>query len=78
MRILLGALWMGYRAASLVVQMFARPIVAVAVGVYRMATPIVSRFPGMILMGAVVAVCVGVWVHACRSRSCCPGWGSEP
>ena len=64
MRILLGALWMTYRVVSPVVELFARPITAVAVGVYRMATPIVSRFPGMILMSAVVAVCVGVWVHA--------------
>ncbi len=38
--------------------------VSVAVRVYDLAAPIVSRFPGPIMIGAVVTVCLGVWVHA--------------
>jgi NADH-quinone oxidoreductase subunit H len=64
MRLILAVAWAGYRVVSTLVELFARPITAMAVGVYRMAAPIVSRFPGMILIGAVVAACVGVWVHA--------------
>ncbi len=42
----------------------ARPIVTVARTVYTMAAPIVSRFPGMILLSAVVGACFLVWIHA--------------
>lgn len=43
---------------------FARPIVAVAKSVYRLFAPIVSRFPGAILISAVVGTCFIVWIHA--------------
>jgi NADH-quinone oxidoreductase subunit H len=43
---------------------FARPIVVVAKGVYRFFAPIVSRFPGAILVSAVIGTCFIVWIHA--------------
>ncbi len=39
-------------------------IVALAKGIYAIATPIVTRFPGSILLSAVVASCFLVWAHA--------------
>ena len=44
--------------------LLSRPIVGVAVFIYRMAAPFVRRFPGPILIGAVVGVCLIVWLHA--------------
>lgn len=41
-----------------------RAVVAVARGIYAVAAPIVSRFPGTILLSLVFAAAVGVWVHA--------------
>lgn len=43
---------------------FAGIVVSAARTIYAIAGPIVSRFPGSILLGAVVVVCVAVWVHA--------------
>ncbi len=37
---------------------------AVGVGLYRAASPIVSRFPGAILLSAVIGACLLVWLHA--------------
>lgn len=63
-RSLAGLAWIGYRFLAAVVGVFERPIRATAVGVYRLATPFVRRFPGSILLGAVFATCLLVWVHA--------------
>ena len=41
----------------------ARGIVALARMVYTMATPIVSRFPGPILLGAIIGGTLLVWAH---------------
>jgi len=35
-----------------------------AVGIYRLLSPFVSRFAGLILIGAVVGTCFIVWLHA--------------
>lgn len=43
---------------------FSSIIVGLARAVYAMAAPIVSRFPGMILLSAVAATCVIVFLHA--------------
>ena len=42
----------------------ARSIISVARLIYTAAAPIVSRFPGTILISAVVGVCLLVWVNA--------------
>jgi len=42
----------------------ARAVIAVARGVYQFAAPIVSRFPGLILILAVIGSCLLVWFHA--------------
>ncbi|MHC4698794.1 MAG: hypothetical protein ACYTFA_18865, partial [Planctomycetota bacterium] len=42
----------------------ARLVAGVAKSVYDLAGPIVSRFSGLIMIGAVVACCLIVWVHA--------------
>jgi len=43
---------------------FARFIIALAKTVYAVAAPIVSRFPGAILICAVIGACLLVWVFA--------------
>ncbi|MEK6676675.1 MAG: complex I subunit 1 family protein, partial [Planctomycetota bacterium] len=42
----------------------ARLVIAMARTVYAVSAPIISRFPGPILLGALFAVCVGVFAHA--------------
>ena len=42
----------------------ARPVVRLAKFIYDVASPIVSRFSGLIMIGAVVASCLLVWVTA--------------
>jgi NADH-quinone oxidoreductase subunit H len=64
MRSLLAVLWVVYRLLAGTVALFERPISFLAVTVYRGCAPIVSRFPGMILIGAVVSTCLLVWAHA--------------
>lgn len=63
-RVLLGSLWVVY----CVTQFFLRPleglIRALAIAIYHAAKPVVTRFPGMILISAVIGACFGVWVHA--------------
>ncbi len=44
--------------------MASRAVIALAQSVYGFAAPIVSRFPGAILISAVIATCVGVWMHS--------------
>ena len=39
-------------------------VIGVARLTYSVAAPILSRFPGMILISAVIATCMLVWVHA--------------
>ncbi len=41
-----------------------RAVVAAARGTYALAAPIVSRFPGLILLSAIATVCLVVWCHA--------------
>lgn len=41
-----------------------RLIASMAVGLYRLFAPFVNRFAGLILIGAVVATCFVVWLHA--------------
>lgn len=43
---------------------FARAIIAVARLVSAVALPLLNRFPGLTLLGAVVAACLLVWAHA--------------
>ena len=43
---------------------FASLIISIARGIHAVGTPIVSRFPGTLLLGAVVVVCLAVWLHA--------------
>ncbi len=43
---------------------FAGIIVGIAKMVYAIGAPIVSRFSGMIMIGAVVTVCLAVWAHS--------------
>ncbi len=42
----------------------ARGVSGVAKLIYALAAPFVSRFPGMILLGAIATVCLLVWFHA--------------
>jgi len=41
-----------------------RPIAAAARGIYRFAAPIVSSFPGAILISAIIGTCFIIFVHA--------------
>ena len=41
-----------------------RVIVSAARSTYAFAAPIISRFPGAILLSAIAAVCLVVWCHA--------------
>ena len=43
---------------------FARAIIAIAKAVSAVAAPLLNRFPGLILLSAVVVVCLLVWAHA--------------
>lgn len=43
---------------------FSGILVSMARTIYAIGTPIVSRFPGMLMIGAVVSVCVAVWAFA--------------
>ncbi len=42
----------------------ARAVVSLARGVYSFAAPIVSRFPGFLLISAVIVTVILVWLHA--------------
>ncbi len=63
-RLFLGATWLTYRVAAAVIRPFERPIRATARGIYRLAAPVVSRFPGTILLSATIGACFLVWIHA--------------
>ena len=63
-RVLLGSLWVLYRVLAAMLRPLEGLIKALAVAVYHAAKPIVTRFPGAILISVVIAACVGVWVHA--------------
>jgi len=42
----------------------ARGLMAIGRGIYRLFGPIVARFPGAILITAIIGVCLIVWLHA--------------
>lgn len=63
-RMLLGSIWVVYRITSFVLRPFERLIRAFANAIYHVAAPIVSRFPGAILISVVIGSCFLVWLHA--------------
>ncbi|MBI1825479.1 MAG: NADH-quinone oxidoreductase subunit NuoH [Planctomycetes bacterium] len=42
----------------------ARGLIAIGRGIYRIFGPIIARFPGAILISAIIGVCFVVWIHA--------------
>ena len=64
MRLLYRVLWISYCVVHPIVQLFARPTTALAIAVYRISAPILSRFAGVILISVVAGACFLVWLHA--------------
>jgi len=64
MRVFLWVLWMGYRVFGPILELLMAMFRPFAVAIYRIGGPLVARMAGIILIGAVVSVCLGVWAHA--------------